>query len=311
MTLEFKSITLESRHIIESYTKDWGLECSDLSFTNLFIWGTGGKMEYAEAMDCLYIKLDYEGVPVYLWSPVPKFKTEVNYREAVYLAINYLKDRGIEPTLRSVCVPFKEKIESCCPELFIQPLEMTWDYVYDRESMATLKGKKLHGKRNHINKFNSEYPIYEYKTMDSSMIEECMALYDEWTTLKEESSIELFEERKSVQLALDNMEELGLTGGAIFIEGKIAAFTLGERLQPHMQLIHIEKARYGIEGIFPVINQQYVINACQDVTLINREEDMGLPGMRKAKRSYQPVKMIEKYFISTRQIEDPASIWKE
>lgn len=311
MELDFKGITLETKPIIESYTKDWGLECSDLSFTNLFIWGTGGKMEYAEAGDCLYIKLDYEGVPVYLWAPVPRFGVEVDYRKAVYRAIDYMKERGVEPTLRSVSAPFKEKIEESCPELYIQPLEITWDYVYDREKLATLKGKKLHGKRNHINKFNATYPDYEYKTLDASMVAECMALYDEWSSLKEESSIELFEERTSVQMALDNMEALGLVGGCILIDGKIAAFTLGERLQPHMQLIHIEKARYGIDGIYPVINQQYVLHACQDVQLINREEDMGIEGMRKAKRSYQPVKMIEKYFISVRPIEDPASIWKE
>lgn len=310
-TLEFHPITLEAKPIIESYTKAWGLECSDLSFTNLFIWGANQKMEYAESDDCLFIKLDYQRVPVYLWTPVPRLGCDVDYRKAVYKAIDYMKGIGVEPTLRSVWMPFKEKITETCPELFIKPLEITWDYVYDRESLATLKGKKLHSKRNHINRFKALYPNFEYKRLEPSMVQECMDLYDAWSEKKEEENIELFEERTSVKRALDHMEDLGLVGGCILLDGKIAAFTVGERLLPYMQLIHIEKARYDVDGIYPAINQQYVIHECQDVTLINREEDMGLEGMRKAKRSYRPIKMIEKYFISTRALEGDKGVWVE
>ncbi len=309
MNLQFKPITLETKSTIEKYTKGWNLECSDLSFTNLFIWGTNRKMEYAEWNSCLYIKLDYFGVPVYLWTPVPLYGVEIDYRKAVDEALDYMRAIGTEPTLRSVWTPFKEKIEACYPELWIQPLDIAWDYVYDRESLATLKGKKYHGKRNYINRFLSNYPNYQYKKITSDMIVDCMKVYDEWSEKKEESSIELFEERESVQLALENMEALGLTGGSIWINDKIAAFTLGERLLPHMQLIHIEKAESGIDGLYPMINQQYVLHECQNVSLINREEDMGLEGMRKAKHSYHPVKMIEKFFISTRDLSTEKGVW--
>jgi len=205
----------------------------------------------------------------------------------------------------------KEKIEQSCPELFMKPLEIAWDYVYDRESLATLKGKKLHGKRNHINKFMKTYPDFEYKKLDTSMIAECLDLYDEWSSHKDETTIEAYDEKTSVCLALKNMDALGLTGGCIVLEGQIVAFTVGERLLPHMQLIHIEKANYEIEGLYPVINQQYVLHECQGVTLVNREEDMGIEGMRKAKHSYQPVKMIKKYFISTRELKDDKGVWQK
>lgn len=304
MNLQFKPITLESKSIIEKYTKGWQLECSDLSFANLFIWGTNNKMQYAQWENCLYIKLDYTGVPVYLWAPIPYFGVEVDYRKAVDVALDYMRSIGTEPTLRSVWSPFKEKIEACYPELKIKPLDIAWDYVYDRESLATLKGKKYHGKRNYINRFLANYPDYQYKKITPDMISDCMKLYDEWSEQKEESSIELFEERESVHLALEHMEELGLTGGSIWIDDRMVAFTLGERLLPHMQLIHIEKGESGIDGVYPMINQQYVLHECQDVTLINREEDMGIEGMRKAKHSYHPVKMIEKYIVSTRDLSD-------
>lgn len=305
----FKPITLDKKSVIESYTKPWMAECSDLSFVNMYIWGTDGKMEYAEKDDVLYIKLDFKRVPVYFWAPIPKYGAEINYRKAVYDAIDYMKKLGIEPTFRSVSTPFYEMMQKACPELFVLPTDIAWDYVYEREKLETLKGKKLHGKRNHINKFLTLYPNYEYKKLDSSMIQDCVALYDQWIEEKDEMSAEYMEERMSVLLALNNMKELGLVGGTIFIDGKLVAFTLGERLQPHMQLVHIEKADASYEGIYPMINQQYVKNECMDVELINREEDMGIEGMRKAKRAYYPVKMIEKYLFSTQDLSQIKGIW--
>ena len=110
-------------------------------------------------------------------------------------------------------------------------------------------------------------------------------------------------------LALHHRKALNLTGGCIFVKGELVAFTLGERLSDDMQLIHIEKAKADVEGAYPMINQQYILHECQNVTLINREEDMGIEGMRKAKRSYQPIKMIEKYIVSTRDLTDEKGIW--
>jgi uncharacterized protein len=298
----FNPITLDKKDLIESYTKPWGAECSDFSFTNMYIWGADGKMEYAEKDNVLYIKLDFKRVPVHFWAPIPKYGAQVNYRKAVYDAINYMKNVGAEPTIRSVSSPFYEMMQRACPELFVLPTDIAWDYVYEREKLETLKGKKLHGKRNHINKFLSLYPDFEYKKLDSSMIQDCMALYDHWIEDKDDVSPEFMEERKSVLLALNSMQELSLVGGAIYVDQKLIAFTLGERLQPHMQLVHIEKADASYEGSYPMINQQYVKNECMDVELVNREEDMGIEGMRKAKRAYYPVKMIEKYMFSVRDL---------
>ena len=310
--LVFHPITLDVKPLIDSYTKPWMLECSDLSFTNLFIWGADGKMEYAENNNVLYIKLDFKGIPVFLWAPIPKYGVEVDYRKAIYDGIRYMKNIGVEPTYRSVWTTFRDKMLKACPELFSMPTDIAWDYVYSRESLATLKGKKLHGKRNHINKFLSKYPVYEYKKLDVSMIGDCIALYDRWTAEKEpEEAKSLQNEKQSVLLALNNMEALGLVGGTIYIDEKLCAFTIGERLHPHMQLIHIEKGDTNYDGIFPMINQQYVLHECMDVELINREEDMGVEGMRKAKRSYQPIKMIEKHMISVKDLTNVKGLWGE
>lgn len=309
MNLNFKNITLDAKSIIESYTKPWQFENSDLSFANLFIWGTDGKMQYAENEDVLYIKLDFADVPTFLWAPIPRYGTQFDYPKLVYTAFDYLKSIKEEPSLRSVWLPFKELIEKNCPELFINETPMAEDYVYLSESLITLKGKKLHGKRNHINKFIHTNPDFKYKPLDSSMYEECMNIYYEWYETKDEVSIDLFDEKKSVQLALKNMESLNLTGGCIVLNGKIEAFTLGEKITPNMQLVHIEKANPSINGLYPVINQQYALHQCSDVTFINREEDMGLEGMRHAKRSYNPVRMIDKYIVTAKRLEDIPNVW--
>ena len=252
-------------------------------------------MQYVIDDDVLYIKLNFKSFPEFFWPPIPKKGSKHDYRELVFRAFEYLENKNIVPVIRNIWEPFKEIIEKSCPELDIEPAEIAWDYVYSREKLATLKGKKLHGKRNHINKFMQENPDWEYKKLVPSMYEDCIAVYDGWKESKDLSEDEFANERRSVVLALTNMEELGLTGGAILLGGKIKAFTVGERLNDDMQLIHIEKADSEINGLFPMINQQYVLHECADVQYINREEDMGIPNLRKAKLSYKPVKLVEKY----------------
>ena len=127
------------------------------------------------------------------------------------------------------------------------------------------------------------------------MLEDCFHLYDTWREEKQNANLD--HEQRSVHIALNYMKELNLTGGTIYDDGKLLGFTVGERLLPDMQLIHIEKGLSDVPGIYPMINQQYVIHACQDVKWINREEDMGLAGMRKAKRSYNPAFLLEKHVV--------------
>lgn len=300
----FKNFELKDKKLIESYTKPWNIGCSDLSFANLFIWGADGKMQYVIEDDVLYIKLNFKSFPEFFWPPIPKKGSKHDYRELVCRAFEYLENKNIVPVIRNIWEPFKEIIEKSCPELDIEPAEIAWDYVYSREKLATLKGKKLHGKRNHINKFMQENPDWEYKRLVPSMYEDCIAVYDGWKESKDLSEDEFANERRSVVLALTNMEELGLTGGAILLDGKIKAFTVGERLNDDMQLIHIEKADSEINGLFPMINQQYVLHECADVQYINREEDMGVEGMRKAKRSYYPDFMVKKYFAAKGKVTE-------
>ena len=167
------------------------------------------------------------------------------------------------------------------------------DYVYSTYDLINLEGKKYHQKRNHINRFLKNYE-YTYESIDDSNIEECIAAEIEWLKGKEPDR-SLQDEKIAIMEALNNFDQLGLKGGALRIDGKIQAFSIGDLLNPEMVVIHFEKANTEYHGSYAMINQQFAANCWKDIPYINREEDMGIPGLRKAKRSYHPIKMVEKY----------------
>jgi len=174
-----------------------------------------------------------------------------------------------------------------------------FDYIYLSGDLAELKGKKYDGKRNHINYFLRSNS-YTYARMSEKHFEECCLLNDAWCKEKKRES-ELFPniecEAEVVKETLRNFRALGLTGGVIFVDGRIKAFSIGEKLTEDTAVIHIEKADPAIRGLSQLINREFVRNEWSHFRYINREQDMGHPGLRKAKLSYHPVKLEKKYNI--------------
>ncbi len=171
------------------------------------------------------------------------------------------------------------------------------DYVYLTDDLIYLQGRKYDAKRNFINRFKSEYD-YEYVHMDADAAGECLQFAHEWC---EERSCETVDGLKREQCAvyqmLTHFDDLDICGGAIRACGKIVAFTLGEALNPETMVIHVEKADSNIAGLYQVINNEFASHEARPYKYINREQDLGLPGLRKAKQSYHPVKMIDAYRI--------------
>ena len=178
-----------------------------------------------------------------------------------------------------------------------------FDYVYDGDNMRELKGRKNVKKRNHINYFLKEYEgRYEYRLLDEKDFDACLELMEEWTSNKEENnaiSEEIEEELVGIKklFAHYNILKDKLKIAGIFIDGKLEAFTMGEYINPNMALIHIEKANPNIRGLYPFINQQFLVHEFSDAEFVNREEDLGVEGLRKAKLSYHPVRFVEKYTV--------------
>lgn len=173
------------------------------------------------------------------------------------------------------------------------------EYVYNRESLQTLKGRKLQSKRNHVNKFVSLYPSWQYVALDSKSKENCLVLSDLWQ--QQEMNItpqykhDYIQERKIIEFLFDNFDSLDLIGGAIVVEGKIVAYSLGNMICSNTIDVNIEKADRRYQGAYTLINREFVAHLPENVLFVNREEDKGIVGLRKAKLSYNPSFMVSKY----------------
>ena len=177
-----------------------------------------------------------------------------------------------------------------------------FDYIYLREKLATLAGKKLHGKRNHIHRFEEAYPDWKYERICAENENECAIMAMEWcrqNCRSEDESLEQdkVDESRLVVYAIKHRDELGMIGGALRVDGKIIAITLGEPLTKDTFVVHFEKAFSQIQGAYPMINREFVRNELQEFEYVNREEDLGLEGLRKAKLSYRPEIILEKALL--------------
>lgn len=294
---DFRPISLYDREVLSSFSKAWEFESSEFVFSTLFLWQPSCNTAYTIEDDILLIRLTCGSgkYDEFILPPMTRNET-LDYRRPLNLAIRSFEASGKPLLIRSITERFREKMEQAMPGKFIFEREPSNDeYIYQSQSLITLSGKKLHAKRNHINQFRSLY-AFEYEPYRvQAHLDECLALNRLWHKSKDQSEKLMSREMEACSRALTYADELGLSGGVIRIDGKIQAFTLGEQITSEMALIQMEKANADISGLYAMINQQFAEHTWSQVPYINREEDMGLEGLRKAKMSYRPIRMIEKY----------------
>ena len=179
------------------------------------------------------------------------------------------------------------------------------DYLYDGESMRTLAGKKLHKKKNLVNAFRREYEgRYEYRRLCCSDRDEVWEFLERWRRQKEEADAledSLDYEVSGIHDILKNCSSLCVRMAGVYVDGRLEAFTIGSfNEREDMAVIHIEKANPEIKGMYQFINQQFLVNEFPDVSLVNREDEVGMEGLRKAKMSYNPIGFARKYMVRKR-----------
>lgn len=181
-------------------------------------------------------------------------------------------------------------------EVLITPRRDYFDYIYNYCDLATLVGKKYHSKRNFINRF-SEYN-WSYEAVDENNISDCHKMMDEWYVENDcENDADKKDEASIVRLSLDNFAALDYTGGLLRVDGKCVAFTFGEKRTDDCFVVHVEKALRQYNGAYPMINKEFICHLSSEFLYINREEDTGSENLRKAKLSYHPAFMEEKFSI--------------
>ncbi|MDR1805354.1 MAG: phosphatidylglycerol lysyltransferase domain-containing protein [Clostridium sp.] len=191
-----------------------------------------------------------------------------------------------------------EQLYPCC-FAFAEQRDMA-DYVYTASELAELPGKRYHAKRNHISAF-VKANSWHYEPMGRNNIAECKAFQRVWFAANQSKSpAALAQENEVVQAALENFFALGFVGGVLFVNREVVGFTLGERVNESVFCTHIEKADGSIRGAYPMLNQQFAQNALGGYSYINREEDTGDEGLRKAKLSYHPAMLPMEYSAQMR-----------
>ncbi|MEA5059190.1 MAG: phosphatidylglycerol lysyltransferase domain-containing protein [Candidatus Pelethousia sp.] len=289
--LHFQPVHLSMRELVHRYTKALHIQNSEYTFTSLLMWCKEDRIRIAEQDDVLYILYVFPHLAPFMLAPLA-LRVE-DYPGAIANCIHHLEGMGARPVFHGITEDYNKAFFEQAGFVLTED-RGNYDYVYNMEDLRTLKGKKYHGKRNHINQFLSQY-AYEYVTLTPDMFDACMAIYEEWLDGKDPAEHGVLGEKEAIRVGLRHMEKLGLVGGGILMDGKLRAFSLGEQIDGEMAVIHIEKADADIPGLYPLINREFVAHAWTDMKFINREEDMGLEGLRKAKLSYYPAYLLEKF----------------
>lgn len=302
LEIDFRKAELKDKELITEFFKNHTSRSCERTFTNVYLWARFYNVTFAVVEGALVFKSENEEGFSFAF---PAGEPE-HVKRAVEVLMQYSKERNVPFTMYNVTPDHFEQLEQWWPGRFqVEYNEDLADYVYESEKLATLSGKKLHSKRNHINKFKSVYEgRWSYEPITKDNLEECFQMALIW---RNENGCEDDEEKNAeICVTLNSLrlfEELGLTGGILKVDGKIAAFTIGEPICPDTFVVHIEKAFADIDGAYTMINQQFVQNACMDYKYVNREEDTGAEGLRKAKRSYRPVFMVEKGLVTEKESE--------
>lgn len=291
--IQFKNLELEDKAAFDAFFQNRYYENSHFNFTNLFMWREPYHIQWAVEDGVLYSKAEWEGQEF----AMQPFGPEEKMRQAVEQWLAYFKGKGTQFVMSGIETKMANFLQSYGPVQFkIEAERDNFDYVYETESLIQLSGRKFHSKKNHLNSFKKTYPEAVYKPITSEISLLCKLNINGW--YKKHGTFDdpiLTQERKAIIEVLNHFEYLKLQGGAIFLGERVIAFTFGEQLNSDTAVIHVEKADPEIRGAYNAINQAFLEHAWSGLKYVNREEDMGLEGLRKAKESYRPVRLVEKF----------------
>lgn len=292
ISMEFKKLTLEDKSVFDKYYEKFPQVSSFLSFTTLYLWKKYSGIEYAvsESGDIVLKGISGKTGNSYFCLPETDEKTFL-------LLLDELKREYREVNLINLTEAQTEMVKKAYPDATVEYKENNGNYVYKTSSLATLSGKKLQSKRNHLNGFKNSYE-YEIREIDEKIVDECISLTEEWFDSKTVEEGYLEAETEVCSEALKLRKELGLKGIAIVCDSKVIAYSVGEYMNNgKMAHIIIEKADSDYRGAFNAINNFFINECWLDTEYVNREEDMGVEGLRKAKLSYRPAFLLKMYNV--------------
>lgn len=290
--INFKQITLSDKKDIDAAFEGNIYRACDFCFANLYAWNARFKTVFAIEHRTIFLRFQDLDGQLYYMMPIGKMPL----KDAFDLIMQDATDNKTPFQMKGITSRMWENIQAEMPGRFrYLPDKDNYEYIYLSDKLIKLSGKKLQSKRNHINRFKADNPDWEYFPITTKEeLDECSRMLDEW----EEVSISKVDFSKrydyiATKIMINEFFELQLQGGAIRVNGQIVAFSIGEPLTADSFVVHVEKAFSGINGAYTIINQQFIEHTASEFTYINREEDMGLENLRKAKMSYYPDILLE------------------
>ena len=292
--IDFTRASLEHKQHYESCILSSPERGCEYSFANLYLWG---RQEIAFRHGCVVFFSHFNGRTIY---PYPIGHGDK--RSAIADILADARERGIPCRITNMTGQDRDELEAWFPGRFeILPARESFDYVYSIDALADLRGKKLQKKRNHFNRFQAAHPNYRIEPLDCCNADRAGHMVNDWFVYRRKLDPygDYFLESLALARAFRHFDALDMEGIVLLDGDEVLAVTMGSRLSYDTFDIHFEKAREDIDGAYTAINcefSRYLRLKHPDVKFLNREDDMGLEGLRKAKLSYQPHHMVEKYW---------------
>ena len=288
MRLDFHKLTIADREAVQAVSLQSGRRNCNFTFANLLGWQKWFGTEVCVMKDAVVLRFDMDGERAYMlcMQGVPSCELlqalceDCNHK---FILLGLEDDAALQLQQNSCHEGIRINVKSERDQ---------YDYIYKRTNLALLQGGKLKSKRNHVNRFNVLYPGFEYRPLTPDMFDECRRVVALWQDEKEHENPSwgdtIQAEHDVMETIFAHWDELGMLGGSIYVYGRMVAFTYGSAVTNDTFDVCVEKADCNVEGAFSVINQQFCAHLPERFIYVNREEDMGLEGLRKAKLSYHP-----------------------
>ena len=288
--LKFHSPLIEDKDWVTELLSKSQYQGCEYSFGNIFIWSPIYKNNISRYKD-FFLSKNVTDSPAYSFPA-----GEGDFKEVIGVLMDDAEKCGHSFKMFGLTKKTAGFLDSLMPDMFdFHPYREGFDYIYNSEDLINLSGRKYHSKRNHISNFENDYN-WTYEDINKENICDCFAMNVLWENenrLKNPEGID--NELVAVKRAFSNYFELGFKGGMIKADGKVVSYTLGEQLNNNTFCLHIEKAFSDMNGGYAMINREFAKHNLSGYEYVNREEDMGVPGLRKSKLSYHPAILLEKY----------------
>ena len=289
--IDFRTPTLEDKDWIIAKIEQTGSPSCEYTFGNIFAYTAKMEIKVAEIFSCLVTRCIYDGQLMYCYPMGNGDK-----KAAVEAIIEDAADLGKDFRFFGITKEFADELEENFPDVFRIVFDRDGsDYIYSREDLVILKGKRYQPKRNHISYFTKNFN-WSYERISRENIADCLRMNERWVDESlDERKEDLLEELEIIRKVFDNYEALDFVGGLIRIDGEVVAFTMGERMNDDTFCVHFEKAFSSYRGAYPMINREFCSRELASYRFVDREDDLGVDNLRKAKLSYYPVLIKEEY----------------